>query len=166
MKTSNNKTIPFDTAKSIKKAQELQGKENSSQLTSDGQEYNWQGSMERLHLVREGIPYQSIEVISHRLNKPVKSILNLVGMPQTTYNKKKSERSLLDSRDSELVLLISELIDFGNEVFNGETEKFKRWIKKPNLSLGGNTPESLLDTTTGILEVRNSLNRLEYGNFA
>ena len=60
----------------------------------------------------------------------------------------------------------SELIDFGNEVFNNEIEKFQRWLKKNNVSLGGNTPESLLDTTTGIQEVKNALNRIEFGNLA
>lgn len=166
MKTSDKKTIPFDTQRSVEKAQELRGDDNSSLQTSDGKEYTWNGSMERLHLVREGIPYQSIEVISQRLNRPIKSVLNWVGMPQTTYNKKKSDRSLLDSRDSELILLLSELIDFGVEVFNGEHKKFERWMKKPNLSLGGSTPESLLDTVTGISEVKFCLNRIEFGNFA
>lgn len=122
--------------------------------------------MERVGIIRKGIPYDSIEVISKRLNRPVKSILSIVGLPQTTYNKKKSEHLLLDSRDSELILLITELIDYGLEVFNHEEEKFQRWLKKSNLSLGGNSPESMLDTLTGIDEVKFCLNRLEFGNFA
>ncbi len=166
MKTTNKNTVPFDTKRSVAKAVESQGHDTSWLLTSDGKDYTWNSSMERLNLVREGIPYQSIEVISQRLNKPVKSVLNWVGMPQTTYNKKKGERSLLDSRDSELILLISELIDFGMEVFNGENEKFERWMKKPNLSLGGSSPESMLDTITGISEIKFCLNRIEFGNFA
>jgi uncharacterized protein (DUF2384 family) len=32
--------------------------------------------------------------------------------------------------------------------------------------MGGITPESMLDTITGINEVRNCLNRIEFGNFA
>lgn len=117
-------------------------------------------------MIRAGIPYGSIEVISQRLNKPVKSLLAIVGLPQTTYNKKKSEHSLLDRRDSELLVLINELIDYGISVFNNEEEKFQRWLKKPNLFLGGNAPDSMLDTMTGINEVRFSLNRLECGNLA
>ncbi len=122
--------------------------------------------MERVGIIRQGIPYNSIELISQRLNRPVKSVLTIVGMPQTTYNKKKSEHSLLDSRNSELIVLITELLDYGTEVFNSEEEKFQRWLKKSNLSLGGNSPESLLDTITGIDEVKFCLDRIEYGNFA
>jgi putative toxin-antitoxin system antitoxin component (TIGR02293 family) len=122
--------------------------------------------MERVNVIRQGIPYAHLESISERLNRPVKTILSIVGIPQTTYNKKKSEHSLLDSRDSELIVLLTELIDYGIIVFNQEEEKFQRWLKKPNLSLGGNSPESLLDTTTGIEEVNNCLNRIEFGNFS
>ena len=122
--------------------------------------------MERVNVIRQGIPYAYLESISERLNRPVKTILSIVGIPQTTYNKKKSEHSLLDSRDSELIVLLTELIDYGIIVFNQEEEKFQRWLKKPNLSLGGNSPESLLDTTTGIEEVNNCLNRIEFGNFS
>ena len=166
MKNSDNKIIPFNTQRSLEKVVQMQAEDKNWLLQSDGKDYTWNSTMERLHLVREGIPYQAIEVISHRLNNSVKSVLNWVDIPQTTYNKKKSERSLLDSRDSELILLISELIDFGIEVFNGENEKFERWMKKSNLSLGGNTPDSLLDTVTGISEVKSCLSRIEYGNFA
>jgi putative toxin-antitoxin system antitoxin component (TIGR02293 family) len=105
-------------------------------------------------------------VISNRLDLPVKDVLRLFNLPQTTYNKKKRQNELLSGRDSEVVLLLTELLDFGSDVFNNESEKFQRWLKKPNVSLGGAKPESFFDTVTGIQEVRNALNRLEYGNMA
>lgn len=46
------------------------------------------------------------------------------------------------------------------------TKPFQRWLQKPNLSLGGKSPESMLDTMTGINEVKFCLNRLEFGNLA
>ena len=107
-----------------------------------------------------------LAIVYGKLDKSIKSILLLLGLPQTTYNKKKSEQALLDSRDSELILSIVELIDYGLEVFNYENEKFYRWLKKNNLSMNGNSPESMLDTITGINEVQACLNRIEYGNLA
>lgn len=128
--------------------------------------YRWTNNMERIRVIREGIPYDSLDFVSNQLNVSVKSALALMGMPQTTYNKKKNEHSLLDQRDSELILLIIDLIQYGLEVFNQEKEKFQRWLKKTNRSLGGQTPESMLDTTTGIDEVRKCLSRIEYGILA
>jgi len=166
MKSKSIKTKPFNTKRSIRKAGESQTGQSKWVIVSEGKKYTWSNRMERVDVIREGVPYETIEIISERLDRPVKSILSLVGIPQTTYNKKKSEHSLLDSRDSELIVLITELIDYGHQVFNNEKEKFQRWLKKPNLSLGGKSPESLLDTTTGIDEVNYCLNRIEYGNFA
>ena len=73
---------------------------------------------------------------------------------------------IVNGSDSELELLIAELVNYGIEVFNKEEDKFQRWMKKPTNSLGNNTPESLLDSVAGIQEVRNCLNRIEFGNLA
>lgn len=166
MKNLTSKTIPFNTKKSIKKAAGRRSIDRSWKINSGDKIITWSNTMERVDISRKGIPYASIEFISNQLDRPVKNVLSLIGIPQTTYNKKKVEESLLDSRDSELILMITELLDNGLDVFNDEKEKFQRWLKKPNLSLGGNSPESLLDTTTGIDEVNYALNRIEFGNFA
>jgi putative toxin-antitoxin system antitoxin component (TIGR02293 family) len=166
MKKAAIKTKPFNTQRSIEKVSLKQDVAKIYTILSDNKVYSWSNRIERVGVIRAGIPYETIELIGKKLNNPVKRVLELMGIPQTTYNKKKNEHSLLDSRNSELIILINELIDFGIDVFNNEEEKFQRWLKKPNLSMGGITPESMLDTITGINEVRNCLNRIEFGNFA
>ena len=79
---------------------------------------------------------------------------------------KRKENLLPNDVDIKLNLLQEELIDYGIEVFNKEEDKFQRWMNKPNDSLDKNTPESLLDSIVGIQEVRNCLNRIEFGNLA
>jgi putative toxin-antitoxin system antitoxin component (TIGR02293 family) len=160
------KTIPFNTKGSIDKAKLQSRNIRRSTLYAGGRIISWSNRLERVKVVREGIPYGSLEEISKKLNSPVKLVLNIVGMPQTTYNKKKASYSNLDSRDGELVVRISELIDYGLDVFNLETEKFQRWLNKPNISLGGIAPIKFFDTISGIDEVRFCLNRIEHGNFA
>ena len=166
MRRETLNTKPFNTQRSVRNAGSKKQIRKVYLLNADGHEYTWSNAMERLGIVRIGIPYNSIEVISNRINCPIKNVLDIVGIPQTTYNSKKSNHALLDVKNSELILLINELIDYGTEVFNNEFEKFQHWLKKKNSALGGNTPESLLDTSSGIVEVRNCLNRIEYGNFA
>ncbi len=158
--------MAFDPKKSIKRAASTMAKSPKWSIAVAEGEYAWTTKMDRVALIRRGLPYESIEVISRRSNLPVKQVLNVLGVPQTTYNKKKRDKDLLSARDSEAILVLAELLDFGLEVFNDEREKFQRWLKKPNVSLGGASPESLFDSLTGIQEVRNSLNRLEYGNMA
>jgi putative toxin-antitoxin system antitoxin component (TIGR02293 family) len=166
MASKSLKTKPFHTKRSVSKASTLKKDLKAWAIDSGVKKYSWSTRMERVEVIREGLPYDTIETISDRLNRPVKSLLSIMRIPQTTYNKKKSEHSLLDSHESEIILLLTELIDYGIEVFNHEEDKFQRWLKKPNLALGGHSPESLLDTTTGIDEVNYCLNRIDFGNFA
>ncbi len=156
----------FDPKESIGRAKIARTLLPVWKLESEGNEYTWASKMERVKIIRSGVPYGSIDVISKRINAPIKEVLHIFGLPQTTYNKKRREKSLLNGRDSEIVLLLTELLDFGIDVFNNEEDKFQRWMKKENISLGGNSPESLLDSITGIQEVKNCLNRIEYGNLA
>lgn len=164
-----NKVMPkktFDSKESIRRAKTTKASSVKWRLESEGHEYIWASKLERVGIIRAGVPYASIDVISKRINVPIKEFLQLFGLPQTTYNKKRREKSLLNGRDSEIILLLTELVDFGIEVFNNEEAKFQRWLKKQNISLGGNSPESLLDSTTGIQEVKNCLNKIEFGNLA
>lgn len=126
----------------------------------------WYGIQSRLKTIHEGIPFDAIETIAQELNRPVKFVIYILKIPQTTYNKKKKEQANLDLRDGELILLIAELIAYGKEVFNNEDEKFQRWMQKPNIALNGQTPESLLDTASGIEELKRILNGIDYGIFS
>ncbi|MCH7396531.1 DUF2384 domain-containing protein [Belliella sp. DSM 107340] len=139
---------------------------NSWKLDLPKGEVIWGNNMERVDLIRKGLPFESVEAISSKANISIKQVLNVMDMAQTTYNKKKKDQDKLSGRDSELILVLAELLDFGLEVFNNEKDKFHSWLKRPNTSLGGASPESLFDSLTGIQEVKNSLNRIEYGNFA
>lgn len=120
----------------------------------------------RLALIRGGIPYTVIEVISERANIPVKTVLALIGIKQTTYNLNKRKGNLMDKSDTEMALAITELLAYGILVFNDEATKFHNWLQKVNRSLGGVTPLSLFDSFMGISDVRNALDRIHYGNLA
>lgn len=156
----------FNPKQSIERAGRSKDAGEKWSLKVSDTEYTWETGMDRVEVIRMGLPYESVEVISNRANLPVKQFLKLMDMPQTTYNKRRRAQELLSSRDSEIIVVLAELLDYGLYVFNNESEKFYRWLKKPNLSLGGVSPESLFDSLTGIQEVENTLNRLEYGNLA
>lgn len=170
MATKEKKETPniksFDPKGSIRRARSAKKKGAKWVISTSGGQVAWSNRFERVAIIRKGLPYESIEVIGLKANLPVKQVLHYLGVAQTTYNKKKRENDHLSGRDSEVVLVLSEVLDFGLEVFNNEEGKFQRWLRKPNMSLGGVAPESFFDSLTGIQEIRNALNRLEYGNMA
>ncbi|UBZ05509.1 DUF2384 domain-containing protein [Salegentibacter mishustinae] len=164
-KKSGNKS--FNPKRSVQRAKATRkAKSQKWTIKVSDNSYDWSSRMERVSLIREGLPYESIEFVSDKSNLSIKQVLHFLDLPQTTYNKGKRDKNLLSGRDSEIILVLTELLEFGLNVFNSEKEKFQRWLQKPNISLGGATPISLFDSLTGIQEVRNTLNRLEYGNLA
>lgn len=157
----------FDPQKSIyRAATHPSGDRDQWNVKLTNQIFSWKTSMDRIQIIRNGLPYEAIEVISQRANLPVRRLLQLLNIPQTTYNKKKRSQENLSGNDTEKLLLLAEILDYGLEVFNQESQKFYSWLKKPNQSLGNVAPVSLFDSQTGIQEVKNCLNRLEYGNMA
>lgn len=127
--------------------------------------YRWSTAIERIDVIRGRMSISVLETLSELLNVPVKDVLALIGMPQTTYNKRKKENALLDVRDTEWVIELNELIAFGSDCF-GDDGTFLRWLNKPNASIGMRVPYDLLDTHTGIREVMGALERLAYGNLS
>ena len=78
----------------------------------------------------------------------------------------KRNEAILSKQNSEFVVELMELYELGLSVFNGEREKFQRWLRKPNIALGNISPDSLFDSLTGIKEIKKTLNRIEFGNMA
>lgn len=166
MEASPEPVKKLDTRKSIERASIHKALKTGWCMKVASREFIWANQMERVNLIRVGLPFESIEAIGNKANLPVKQVLSKLGIAQTTYNKKKREKERMSGRDSEVILMLFELLEYGLEVFNNESDKFQRWLQKPNISLGAVKPESLFDSVTGILEVKNALNRLEYGQFA
>lgn len=54
----------------------------------------------------------------------------------------------------------NKIFRLGLETF-GDKEKFKRWLSKPNRSMGGDIPCELMNQN-----VLDCLHRIEYGNYA
>ena len=162
----NSKRIKFDTKKSIRRAKRIYPNSRKWTIKTSNSKIEWESRMDRINLIRKGLPMEAVETIGIHTGLPIKRILTYVDIPQTTYNKSKRENKPLNGNRAETILLLTELINYGYDVFNGEKEKFNRWLIKPNISLGKVTPESLFDSISGINEVRNALNRIEYGNMA
>jgi putative toxin-antitoxin system antitoxin component (TIGR02293 family) len=123
-------------------------------------------SVDRIEMIRRGLPAMIVEHISTKFEIPIHKILTYIDMPQTTYNKKIRGQEALGSSQSEQILAITDLLTEGLLIFNNEKSKFDSWLSSSNLSLNGRTPMSLFDTQTGLREVQNCLHRIEYGNFA
>jgi putative toxin-antitoxin system antitoxin component (TIGR02293 family) len=60
---------------------------------------------------------------------------------------------------------LSQLHERGQEIF-GDQETFEKWLQRPQISLGMESPLSLLDTSEGFRMVCDVLSQIEYGFYS
>jgi putative toxin-antitoxin system antitoxin component (TIGR02293 family) len=82
-----------------------------------------------------------------------------------TFNNYKEKNTLFDPTLSEKLLRLFALYDKGADVF-GSVEVFNQWMAVPAYGLGGEVPQQLLDTITGIQMITDELSRIEHGVLA
>jgi len=77
----------------------------------------------------------------------------------------KQRKTQLNAAISEKVLSIFALYKKGIAIF-GSLDEFNKWMAAPAYGLGGQHPNDLLDTMTGINLINEELTRIEYGDVA
>lgn len=78
MKNETIKKKKFDPKESIGRAKLARTSIAKWKLESEGNEYVWATKLDRVDIIRAGVPYGSIEVISKRINIPIKGILHIL----------------------------------------------------------------------------------------
>jgi len=140
-------------------------KDNPTRRTSGRYKKYYEDATSLLMAVRKGLKPEAVFdfiAVSKLTNNHVEHLLNKT---MKTFNNYKTSNTVLDATTSEKLLKLFELYEKGADIF-GTTEQFNLWLSMPSIGLGGTTPETFLDTVTGIEYVTGELIRIEYGDLA
>ncbi|MBS1902439.1 MAG: DUF2384 domain-containing protein [Bacteroidetes bacterium] len=119
-------------------------------------------------------PISVIRVSEHGLHaKVLKSIQKETGFSSIdlarclqinnrTLQRYQQKNVLMNFEVSERALLVAQIAEHGREVF-GSMEQFRLWLEIPSTALGGISPESILNSITGMQLVKAELGRIEHG---
>lgn len=80
-----------------------------------------------------------------------------------TFRNYKTTGAVLKTDIKEKLILLLSLYKHGEEVF-GSIEDFNAWLQEENFYFDGATPDSFLDTVSGIRFAENRLTAIEYGD--
>lgn len=117
-----------------------------------------------LRAVRGGLPYASLEALTHRLGLELGAVGAVVGIPARTLARRKHERQL-SPVESDRLYRLAYVTHVASAVLGG-VEAARTWLSRSNRTLGGAAPMSLLDTDIGCRQVEEVLVRLNYGVYA
>lgn len=112
-------------------------------------------------LIREGLPYASLESVMTALEITAQEITGFIAMSARTLARRKKEQKLRID-ESDRLYRLARVASLAQDVF-GDREMAARWLHKPNRALGMQFPLELLDTDIGARQVEAVLRRIEYG---
>ena len=114
---------------------------------------------------RDGIALKEFEYFLKRSPIRLEEWSALLHLSDRTLQRYKKDNKSFESIHSERILDLYMLFKFGEDVF-GDKNIFQSWLHDENIPLGNVTPLSLLDTSFGIVMVKEELGRIQHGIFA
>ena len=121
-------------------------------------------SMDWIVIVRQGLPAVSIDALVRLTGVPQRALARALCIPERTLLRRKRVGTLSPDESAKLVRFVR-VVERAAMVFES-ADSALNWLQAPNVSLGGVTPLSLLDTDVGGNSVLDTLGRIEHGVFA
>jgi putative toxin-antitoxin system antitoxin component (TIGR02293 family) len=111
---------------------------------------------------RQGVLRAEVDQVAGLAGLADVDMARILNMSVRNLHRLKSDDKL--GRDaSERLLLLTNLLKHGLDVFDGDTETLADWLRSPIRELNSQSPLYLLDTTTGFGLVDDVLGRIEHG---
>jgi putative toxin-antitoxin system antitoxin component (TIGR02293 family) len=120
-------------------------------------------SDDKIDMIKNGVSKNDLIKIKSESDLDYNRLSKILSVSRAKLLNKKAQQKF-DKATSERILLLADLIGYGQSVFENK-ERFNEWLRKPSKGLGGKPPVEMLDTFYGILEVRKEIGRIEHGVF-
>ena len=114
--------------------------------------------------IKRGLPFSALEKVCETIALSWVEVIALLASSSRTMARRKAHQQRLSTTESDRLARLVRIYARALEVLEDE-EKARRWIRKPNRSLGRRVPLKVIDTDIGALEVERVLGRLEHGIF-
>ena len=114
--------------------------------------------------IQRGLPIAELDTLQQFLDMPIESLAPKLGISKATLHRRKAE-GRLGPGESDRLVRFARLMGKAVEVFEGE-EAARRWLKAPQVGLGGAVPLDYAETELGAREVEDLLGRIEYGVYS
>lgn len=111
--------------------------------------------------VQDGLPYPTLEAVIANYSLDRAAVVGVLGIPERTLARRRKQ-ARLQSIESDRLTRLARIAAIAEDTL-GARDKAGRWLQKPNRSLGGAVPLSILDTDLGAEQVETLLGRIAHG---
>lgn len=129
--------------------------------------------LERVRLIKAGVAPGTVGDIAQAMGAPQDSVIRNLGIPKSTWARKRLQHQPLEQNASEKVIGLATLIgqvealvaEQGAPAGFDAAKWFRDWMKQPVPALGGRKPVELLDTKEGQQIVSGLLDAIRAGAY-
>ncbi|MCK8560665.1 DUF2384 domain-containing protein [Yersinia ruckeri] len=116
--------------------------------------------------IKLGFTVDVIDTIHLWADMPKSEILRATGIPSRSLTRRRTHDGRFTPEESERIARFVRVMDAAVDLFGGDRTKATAWMSMLVKGLGNRTPDSLLETETGALEICDLIGRLEHGVFS
>jgi putative toxin-antitoxin system antitoxin component (TIGR02293 family) len=115
--------------------------------------------------VKAGLPLIEFDALRELLGLTVENLASRIGISIATLSRRRRTGEPLDPGHSDRLVRYARLFRAATDLYNGDEEAARAWLRKPARALAGETPLDHAGTEVGAREVENLVGRLEHGVF-
>ena len=132
---------------------------------TDWLELKEKSPMKVISAIEAGLPFSRFDDLRASIELPANQLATIIKLPVSTLARKKKSGQLTSDQSERLVRL-ARIMELAFELFEGDADAARRWLKAPRDVLGGNTPLQMVATEIGAREVENLIDCLQDGVFS
>lgn len=109
-------------------------------------------------VLRHGLPFSALEKTMKAFHLTREEITQILAIPQRTLIRRKQQKRLT-ANESDRLFRLTRVMNHAEQVFD-DRAKAAKWFHRPNRTLKGKVPLSLMDTDIGTTQVDDVLGRI------
>ena len=117
-----------------------------------------------VRLVRAGLPFHRLARFQKTAGLPWEETARWIGIPLRTLTRR-HHQGRLRWDESDRLVRAARLFAKAVDLFEGDAEAARRWLRAPQSALGGEPPLELASTDIGSRQVEDLITQLEHGVF-
>jgi putative toxin-antitoxin system antitoxin component (TIGR02293 family) len=118
-----------------------------------------------IEIIEVGLPVNELNDLQESLAISGEKLAEMVGISKATLHRHRGAGGKLELVTADRVMRYAQLMGKAVKVF-GDEEDARKWLKSPQVGLGGAVPLDYAKTEIGSREVENLLGRIEYGVYS
>lgn len=116
-------------------------------------------------LIDGGMPLGAVETLKESLAIPDRQLAELLGISEKTLSRARAAKGRLEPVASDRLVRVARVFALAMDVLEGVAPAV-RWLKRPQIGLGGRVPLTMLTTDPGRDQVEKLLLRIEHGVYS